>query len=393
MLINMDSDMNIEKFERNTKRNKSTYRLIYIICISSVILYIFFYFRLLSKLKIIKRKNDKIINDLNQIINKLDKNQEKIDKNSTSHFLLNSQINRNEIFNEKLKKKIQENQYYFCSSMDLFFDNEIENKIQMAKAHYGNVSFDMYVFRGEDFVSRSIIGSGAWEISQFYILLGGLDYYSKKKKLPKKEITVLDIGANVGCYTFSLAKVGYELISFEVSRINSYILKKTFCSNKDINVTLINKGIGEEDEKCLLHHPSNNVGNGVILCGEEKNMVGNTKDLTEEVTFTKLSNYIPYLSKKNLALIKIDVEGSEGKVIYSGIELITKYHIPFLYIEFRNDYLKLKGTDPRQLLEMFVNNGYLLSLNGYFNKNYSSIDDILKSPSTDLYIVYSKFLQ
>ena len=40
--------------------------------------------------------------------------------------------------------------------MDLFFDNEIENKIQMAKAHYGNVSFDMYVFRGEDFVSRSI---------------------------------------------------------------------------------------------------------------------------------------------------------------------------------------------------------------------------------------------
>ena len=105
MLINMDSDMNIEKFERNTKRNKSTYRLIYIICISSVILYIFFYFLLLSKLKIIKRKNDKIINDLNQIINKLDKNQAKIDKNSTSNFLLNSQINRNEIFNEELKKK------------------------------------------------------------------------------------------------------------------------------------------------------------------------------------------------------------------------------------------------------------------------------------------------
>ena len=105
MLINMDSDMNIEKFERNTKRNKSTYRLIYIICISSVILYIFFYFLLLNKLKIIKRKNDKIIKDLNQIINKLDKNLEKIDKNSTSNFLLNSQINRNEIFNEELKKK------------------------------------------------------------------------------------------------------------------------------------------------------------------------------------------------------------------------------------------------------------------------------------------------
>ena len=135
------------------------------------------------------------------------------------------------------------------------------------------------------------------------------------------------------------------------------------------------------------------MGNGVILCGEEKNMVGNTKDLTEEVTFTKLSNYIPYLSKKNLALIKIDVEGSEGKVIYSGIELITKYHIPFLFIEFRNSYLKLRGTDPRKLLEMFVNNGYLLSLDGFLTKRYSSIDDILKNSSTDLYIVYSKILE
>ena len=182
----MDSDMNIGKFERNTKRNKSKYRLIYIICISSVILYIFFYFRLLSKLKIIKRKNDKIINDLNQIINKLDKNQEKIDKNSTSNFLLNGQIKENEIFNEELKKKIQENQYYFCDSIDLFYDKEIENKTQKAKAYYGNVSFDMYVFAGEDYVSRSIIGSGSWEIEQFYKLLGCLDYYSKKKEITKK---------------------------------------------------------------------------------------------------------------------------------------------------------------------------------------------------------------
>ena len=298
MLINVDSNMNIKKFVRNTKRNKIAYRMIYIISISSVIICILFYFRLLNKLNIIKLTNDKIINDLNQKINKLEKNLIKIGKNSTSNFLLNGQISRNEIFKEELKNKIQENQYYFCDSMDLFYDKEIENKILMTKAHYGNILFDMYVLRGEDFVSKSIIGSGAWEITQFYKLLGCSDYYSEKKKLPKKEITVLDIGANVGCYTFSLAKAGYELIFFEVSRINSYILKKNFCSNRDINVTIINKGIGEEDEKCLLH-PSNNVGNGVILCGESKNIVRNTQDLTEEVTITKLSNYIPFLSKKN----------------------------------------------------------------------------------------------
>ena len=38
------------------------------------------------------------------------------------------------------------------------------------------------------------------------------------------------------------------------------------------------------------------------------------------MALTKLSNYKLFI-KKNLALIKIDVEGSEGKVFKGGIEL------------------------------------------------------------------------
>jgi hypothetical protein len=45
----------------------------------------------------------------------------------------------------------------------------------------------MYVFAGEDYVSRSIIGSGSWEIEQFYKLLGRLDYYSKKRNYQKRK--------------------------------------------------------------------------------------------------------------------------------------------------------------------------------------------------------------
>ena len=62
----------------------------------------------------------------------------------------------------------------------------------------------------------------------------------------------------------------------------------------------------------MLHHPSHNIGNAVILCGENAKISRNTKNLTEEVEFTKLSNYYDFLSEKNIALIKLDVEGSEG---------------------------------------------------------------------------------
>ena len=158
-------------------------------------------------------------------------------------------------------------------------------------------------------------------------------------------------------------------------------------------MTIINKGIGLEEEQCLLHHPPGNEGNAIILCGDN-NKISNTKEsLYETIEFTKLSYFVPYLSKKNLAFIKIDVEGSEGKVINSGIELITKYHIPFLLVEFNNDYLKMQGTDPKVLLEIFINNGYLISTKDFWSKSYSSIESILKIKRCDLYIVFSKFLK
>ena len=296
-------------------------------------------------------------------------------------------------FDEKIKKKYIENQLHFCHSNDLFLNTEIENKIQNVKAQLNDISFNMYVYKDNDVVSKLIRTAGNWEATSTNDIIKGLDYYSNKKKLNKNEITILDIGANVGWYSFYLAKAGYEVISFEVSHRNDYILKKNYCLNKDVNITIINKGIGLEEEKCLLQHPPWNEGNAIILCGDN-NKISNTKEsLTETVEFTKLSNYIPYLSKKNLAFIKLDVEGSEGKVINSGIELITKYHIPFLFVEFNIDYLKMQGTNPKSLLEIFINNGYSISLQSFFSKSYSSIEDLLKETSTNLYIVYTKFLE
>ena len=297
-------------------------------------------------------------------------------------------------FDEKAKNKYIENQLHFCNSNDLFNDPEIENRINKVKASLNGISFDMYVYKNNDVVSKLISNVRNWEATSTNYLIKSLDYYSQKKKLSKNDITILDIGANVGWYSFYFSKMGYELISFEVSHTNDYILKKNFCLNKDSKITIINKGIGLKEEKCLLRHPPWNEGNGIILCGDNNKISGNSKEyLTESVEFTKLSNYIPYLSKKNLALIKLDVEGSEGKVINSGIELITKYHVPFLFVEFTIDYLKMQGTDPKTLLEIFINNDYLISTYNFLSKRYSSIDDLLKVSRADLYIVYSKFLE
>ena len=136
--------------------------------------------------------------------------------------------NKYKEFDENFHKKYIENQRHFCKSNDLFFDPEIENKINKVTARLNNISFSMYVYKSTDYVSDSISGSGIWERNQVYKVIGCLNYYSKKMNLIKNQIIVLDIGANIGSYSFYLANAGYEVFSFEISQINSYILKKIF---------------------------------------------------------------------------------------------------------------------------------------------------------------------
>ena len=397
MLTNMEVDKFSKLHPKRNKVNKSKKiikAIIFIILSILLFLYLFYFTKRLNT------NYSKIIN-LNYYLIKKIQDLENIIKRQRPNPIISSELNSNsskenssnEEFDEILNKKYIENQIHFCQSDDLFYDTEIENKIKRVRAHLNNIAFYMFVYKSNDYVSDSISGSGAWEGNQVSKLIKSLNYYGEKKKLNKNEITVLDIGANVGWYSFYLVNSGYELFSFEVSHINGYIIKKNFCLNQTLKITLINKGIGLEEEKCFLHHPSNNIGNAVILCGENGNIGVKKENLTEEVEFTKLSNYYSFLSKKNLALIKLDVEGSEGKVIESGIEFISKYRVPFLFVEFRNDYLKLQGTDPKEFLEMFEKNGYLFSIDDFFCKKYLSIEILLKVKSTDLFIVHKSILE
>ena len=92
-------------------------------------------------------------------------------------------------------------------------------------------------------------------------------------------------------------------------------------------------------------------------------------------------------------MIKIDVEGSEGNVLKGGIDLIIKYHVPFIFMEWNPDYLKLKGTKPNLLLDILENNGYKISIVDFLSRKYISKNKLLKLDIANIYIVYEKFLQ
>ena len=171
------------------------------------------------------------------------------------------------------------------------------------------------------------------------------------------------------------------------------ILKKNYCLNKEINITIINKGLFNEEKKCYLYNDINNEGNGFIECDLNHNLSTSFKK-TGEIVLTKLSNYLPFFNNKNLILIKMDIEGAERNAIDGGIEFITKYHVPFIFFEFSPTYLKRLNKEPKEFLQLFVDNGYKISVLDFFS-NHTSVDNIMKKNifQINLYLVYSKILE
>ena len=138
-----------------------------------------------------------------------------------------------------------------------------------------------------------------------------------------------------------------------------------------MNVTLINKGLDVEDKICILKTDASNRGNGMIFCeNREKDLKDFDGDNFNNIELTKLSRYYKDLFNKNLAFIKIDVEGSEAIVLEGGKELITKYHVPFIKMEFEVKMIEAHRNNALEFLQLFENNGYKISLNDFFGKKY-----------------------
>lgn len=374
-IVSINTKDRIEKF---TKKNK--YRILIIIFLILLFIQILFFFFYLIFGKIILNQFTEL-----KILLKKDNNT------SLNHYNYFQNEENDKIFTEMDRQKHIKQQNLFCQNQINNNNTKIEDKIKIVNINFSNSNFDMFIYKSNDFLSNAISGSGSWETKETNNLLSLLDYYSRKKNIERNDIYVLDIGANIGWYTFILGNKGYNIISFEPSTTNYYILNKNYCLNNNTNIILINKGLDIEETNISIYHPLINIGNAISSNDAHNSSIKNY--IKEEIILTKLEKYIPYLVNKNLALMKLDIEGSEGKAIESGKELITKYHIPFIFMEWTPKALKLKGTDPELFLKLFINNGYKISKKDFLSGEYCSFDEIINVAAINLYIIYTNFLE
>ncbi len=170
----------------------------------------------------------------------------------------------------------------------------------------------------------------------------------------KDSSVVIDIGGNIGIYTIIASKIAKngKVICFEPEKDNITLLKKTINENKLSNVTLIEKCVGDFSGNGFLNISKYNKGKHTLLETDESIN-------KQEVSITTIDKEVERLNLNNVDIIKIDVEGWEGKVLGGMKNTIKKFH-PKLLFEFAPQRIKESGYDPVSFLNDIRNEGYTI---------------------------------
>jgi len=117
----------------------------------------------------------------------------------------------------------------------------------------GNASrFRMAVHRSHDIVSLHLQHKGEWQSHVLTLLAPYLD----------AETTFVDIGANIGWYSFLAASRSRRVVAFEAFENNARLFSLTSCLNPSLasNVLLRRVGLSSRKQVCALYTEPSNFG-------------------------------------------------------------------------------------------------------------------------------------
>ena len=123
------------------------------------------------------------------------------------------------------------------------------------------------------------------------------EYYPVRTR---KNDVVLDVGANIGIFTLKVAKKVKKVISIEPEPQNFSILSKNIMTNNLSNVTLLNLAVSDKEE--VVHFQG----------------TGGTSEVSNTGTAVKaepLDKILDELGNPKITILKMDIEGYEGKVL------------------------------------------------------------------------------
>jgi len=210
----------------------------------------------------------------------------------------------------------------------------------------GAANFKMAVYNTDDIVSQNICQTNTWELTVNDITALG------------KPGNALDIGANIGFYSFVLAANGWNVTSFEPMTSNHEFLEATMCQNPALKQRIrLNKfGLGSKDDHCIIISGDANLGDGISQCGElAKKPIQAGYHKRASMDIRRLDDVLTEEKIDKIDFVKMDVEGFECQVMAGGQSLLTKYRPRLIQSEV---WPQMQGCLPKDYLASYAKAKY-----------------------------------
>lgn len=167
----------------------------------------------------------------------------------------------------------------------------------------------------------------------------------------RKDLTILDIGANIGVTSYYFSQFAKTVYSLEPSLQHFDILTRMLTFNKIDNVKPINKALYIENGKLPLFHNDNKTMFSLHQAVAKETQ---DKELVDCITFDKLleDNKI-----KKVDFLKLDIEGSEPEIFGHTSFRESADKIDTMMFETHT----WSGRHPNQILDSLTSLGFAVT--------------------------------
>jgi len=169
-------------------------------------------------------------------------------------------------------------------------------------------------------------------------------------------MTFLDIGANYGYYTalfLTRSGPGSRVIALEPDWQNFEFLQRTVAANKGQNVTCLQLAASDKAGKATLYRNLENRGDHRLYSND-------LASSTCEVETNTVDSILRMLAVDGIDLIKMDVQGFEGRVLEGMKNTLAAATRLTLMTEFWPFGLRQSGADPARFLRTLEETGFTL---------------------------------
>ena len=190
--------------------------------------------------------------------------------------------------------------------------------------------------------------------------------YRKIKKYIPQNAVIIDIGANIGFFTFFILskKPNAKVYLFEPFPENINFIKKTIEANHQLENKMIisSNAVTENNGQIIPFYVSDNVEQTAVASIYKNFDTRNSKKI--DVQTTNLESIFIKNNLNKIDVLKLDCEGSEFPILYSApIPLLMK--IKLILIEVHN--LDSENNNNTELVSYLKKNGFITQSKIYSN--------------------------